>query len=256
MAEADKAETVTLSKKELDTMLAKVAKDAAQQVTTELLANAARNEGATPPNIDAFGGLFERMAMAIAEISDQGTSRKRVAPEVLAERAKAQERAFKLLVQARENYDRADADGNEAEMARWLPEYRVVATTYLSERIVQPWTRGASREMIPTEVFWRGMPNNALRPINKVAKDIFEAFKDMVGSAELAKAGPSFMTPGGATIKGEPRAATRRQVPDHLLADDLMLTNQRNPNAPHVNVLGTIASPARQNVVRRADQVA
>lgn len=249
MAEADKNEaaTVTLSRKDLDAMLAKAAseaaKGAAQAVTTELLANAAKADGAGAPNMEAFASMFDRMAMAIAEISDQGTARKRVAPEVLASRARAYEKMVLLINQAREQ-------GAE-------PEYRLVAKTYLSERFIEPFMPGPDKRPIPTEIVWKGAPNQAMRPINAVAKEIYAAFQESIGSQENLKGQdnrPFYMTPGGVVVKGDPRGS-KREIPQELLDDDLKLTNQKDPTAPFVHVLGTIAAPARQNVVKRADQL-
>ncbi len=64
------------------------------------------------------------------------------------------------------------------------------------------------------------------------------------------------MTPGGVVVKGDP-VRSRREIPEALLAadDDLRVATQNDPTAAFVQVLGTVAAPARQNVVRRADQV-
>lgn len=246
MAEADKSEMVTLTKAELNRMMAEAAKSAASEVATELLAKAAKDDGGgkAAPDMATFASMFDRMAMAIAEISDQGTARKRVAPEVLAARARAHERMIKLLNAARE-------DGDE-------PEYRLVAKTYLSERFIEPFMPGPDKRPIPTEIIWKGAPNQAMRPLNKVAKAIYAAFQESVGTQEKLNGvdnRPFAMTPGGVVVKGLP-AAARRDIPQDLLADDLIMPGGNiDPTASHVRVLGTVAAPARQNVVRRADQV-
>ncbi len=246
MAEAEKTETVTLTKAELNRLMAEAAKSAASEVATELLAKDAKNDETgvkAAPDMDAFASMFDRMAMAIAEISDQGTARKRVAPEVLAARARAHERMVKLLNAARENGDE--------------PEYRLVAKTYLSERFIEPFMPGPDKRPIPTEIIWKGAPNQAMRPLNAVASAIYAAFQESVGTQEGLKGmdnRPFYMTPGGVTVKGDP-LPQRRAIPDDLLDEGLRLTNQKDPSAPFVRVLGTVAAPARQNVVRRADQV-
>lgn len=258
MAEAEKNEPVTMTKGELQKMLAEVAKTAAQEVKTELMIGAAKEGAAGTPNMESFAAMFDRMAMAIAEISDQGTSRKRVAPEVLANRAKAHEKMVKLIAEARAKADRAHTDGNEEEVARWSPEYRLVSKTYLAEQLLEPFRPGPDRRPIPTEIIWKGAPNQAMRPINEVAKAIYAAFQDSVGSQEGLKGmdnRPFAMTPGGVVVKGLP-AAARREIPQDLLPTDLEMPGGRvDPTASHVRVLGTVAPPARQNVVRRAEQV-
>lgn len=243
MAEAEKNEPVTMTKGELSKLLAEAARGAVQEVKTELLANAAKG-GGEAPNMDAMASMFDRMALAIAEISDQGTARKRVAPEVLASRARAHEKMVKLINKARE-------DGEE-------PEYKLVSKTYLSERFIEPFMPGPDKRPIPTEIIWKGAPNQAMRPLNAVAKAIYAAFVESVGSQEKLNGvdnRPFAMTPGGVVVKGLP-AAARRDIPADLLESDLtMVGGTIDPTAAHVRVLGTVAAPARQNVVRRSDQV-
>ena len=215
--------------------------------------------------------MFDRMAMAIAEISDQGTARKRVAPEILANRAKAHEKMVRLIGDARHHCgeaekkaaaarrigDTLEAERQDAEVTKWSPEYRLVAKTYLAEQLIEPFRPGPDRRPIPTEIIWKGAPNQSMKPINEVAKAIHSAFQDSIGSQENLKGmdnRPFAMTPGGVVVKGLPSAA-RREIPQDLLGDEVRITSQNDPTASHVRVLGTVAAPARQNVVRRADQV-
>lgn len=244
MAEADK-EVVSLTKGELKAMIAEGAREAAKsavtEVTTELMAKAAKDGGASLPD---FGAMFERMAMAIAEISDQGTSRKRVAPEILAARASAQARCIKLI--------------NEARAAGLDPEYKVIAKTYLSERFVEPWQPGPNKQPIQTEIIWKGMPNKAMRPINDVAKAIYAAFDESIGTQEHINGLDNrqhYMTPGGVVVKGDPKVS-RREIPAEML-EDVKITNNSDPTAPFVQVLGTTRQGrARQNIAPHADHAA
>jgi hypothetical protein len=249
---ADKAsETVSLTRKELDHLLkhtaAEAARSAAQQVTTELLANAARTEGAAPPDMGQFAALFDRMAMAIAEISDQGTSRKRVAPEILAQRAAAHKRAVERIILARERDEK--------------PEYRLVGKVYLAERLIDPYMPGPDKRPIPTEIVWRGMPSEAMRPINEVAIEIYREFKLSVGSKEELKGQdnrPLWMTPGGVVVKGDGRAQ-RREItegipPDPFAGELDVKSDPKDPGAAYVRVLGSVHPASRQNVVPDKNQ--
>ena len=253
MAEAEKNEAVTLTKGELKKLMDETAANTARQVTAELLANMA-NRADSNPGDGQSKDLAQQIAMAIAELTDQGTNRKRVAPEILAARAKAYDRLIKQLSEARDKADAALDAGDKLEAARWLPEYRVVTKTFLTDRIVEPWRRGGNNDLVPTEIIWRGVPNNSLRPLNAIATKLFETFQAWVGTEGLLRAEPSFMTPGGVIIKGEAPAGSRLGIPDELRAPDLEITGDpTDPTASHIRVLGTIAEPARQNVARKRD---
>ena len=211
--------------------------------------------GASAFNEDATA-LFSKMALAIAEISDQGTSRKRVAPEILAQRARSHEQAVGLIIKAREKVIEARAKNDKAAEAKWLPEYRVISKIYFNERLIEPFRRLADKTVANNEIVWTGMPNEALRPINDVAKEIYEAFRASIGSTEkLATADnrPVWITAQGLVVKGDPpkrREGFTEQLPD--FKDDLSIAHDNNdPTAPFVNVLGTIASPARQNFAEK-----
>jgi hypothetical protein len=256
MAEAEKNEPVTMTKGELKKLLDETAKDAARLVSAELLAGMV-TKGSDNPGTGQIKDLADQIALSIAELSDQGTNRKRVAPEILASRAKAYEKLIKQLSEARDRADVALDAGDKVEAARWLPEYRVAAKTYLTDRIVEPWRRGANNELVPTEIIWRGIPNNSLRPINAIAIALFSTFQAWVGTEGLLRAEDSFMTPGGVVIKGEAPAGSRLAVSDEQRPSDLeIMADPSDPTATHIRVLGTIAEPARQNVARKREGAA
>lgn len=189
----------------------------------------------------ALLAFAQTMAAQIGEVADQGTNRKRVAPEILAQRARAAERCEALLQEAREQ--------------GLKPEYRVIATVYFVDRIIQPWRRLADKTVVPQEIVWTGPPNEALRPTNAVAEKIFEAYRESIGSTEKIKAirhanggivapdnRPHWITPGGLVVKGD--------GPAHFAVEprpELGFRDNNDPNAPEIHVLGTIAAPAKRN---------
>ena len=189
--------------------------------------------------------LFSKMALAIAEISDQGTQRKRVAPEILAQREAAWKRMVALIQDARANNLR--------------PEYRAVAKLYLNERLIEPFTQDPSTKLPVAVTFtWTGEPNDGMRPVNDIAKKIYAEFRASRGSVEsIAKedARPYWMTPAGLVVKGDPpprremQASTAPDFVDDLSVSDAeeSVPNQNDPNAPFIHVLGTVAAPAMQN---------
>ncbi len=250
MAEAEKNEPVTLTRGELKKMLDETAANAAREVSAQLLAGMVNRSD--NPDAGQLKGLAEQIALAIAEVSDQGTSRKRVAPEILMARSKAYEQLIALLHEARDKVDVARADADEAEEDRWLAKWRVVAKTYLGDQIVEPWRRVSEKELAPTEIVWRGIPNNALRPLNPIAERLFKIYHGWIGTDGLMKAEASFVTPGGVTLVGQAPAGSRLDISEDLRAGDLeVITDPSDPNATHIRVLGTIAEPARQNIASR-----
>ncbi len=180
-----------------------------------------------------------QMALAIAEISDQGTQRKRVAPEILAQRDKARERMIELLVDAR-------AKGLK-------PEYRVTSMIYLNERIVVPFRQEANKA-VPVEIIWPGEPNDAMRPLNDIARAIYREFQASRGSTDAPVDNRVLsLTPGGLVIKGELPNRVIARADEAPFTDQLSIKGEtdgadpHDPNADFVHVLGTAADPARQN---------
>ena len=223
---------------------AKAAADAIAQLTK------AGSLGAGALGDDATA-LFSKMALAIAEISDQGSNRKRVAPEILAQRERARAHCVELVMDAQEHVKTARAKGDKATETKYLPEYRLVAKVALNERLIEPFRRLPDKTVAANEIVWTGIPNEAMRPINEVAKKIFAAFKESIGSMErLATADnrPLVVTAAGLVVKGDPpkrREGFSESVPS--FKDELEVPDNNDPNAPFVRVLGTVADPARQN---------
>ncbi len=186
---------------------------------------------------DAATELFSKMALSIAEISDQGTQRKRVAPEILAARDAARRRAEARVILARENGEK--------------PEYKVIAKIYFNERFIEPFRLNDAKKPVPNEIIWTGMPNQALVPLNEVAKEIFAHYEASIASGgKLATTDNRsvWVTSSGLVVKGD--APARRFVADpQEFRDDLQVHSSPNdPTAPEVRVLGTVAAPARQNI--------
>lgn len=224
---------------------------AVPEVAARAVAELAKHGAPVGAGIDPDAtGLMEKLALAIAEISDQGTKRKRVAPEILAARARAAEKAEALILECRTMIKQADETGDRAMKAAWSPEYKVIAKIYFNERFIEPWRRDqATKQAVPNEIVWTGMPNEALRPINDIAKRIFALFKESIGSSDKIASidsRPVWLTARGLVVKGD--APARMQVAGNAgFADGLEVKLPNDPTAPEVHVLGTIAPPARQN---------
>jgi hypothetical protein len=191
--------------------------------------------------------LFRQMGLAIAEISDQGTNRKRVAPEVLAARAKAHQRMVDAILEAKRAHEQEGAE---------RPKYRAIGKMYLNERFIEPFVIDpATKRPKPVEFRWSGAPNELMRPLNAQAKEIFGHYLESLGSVVKEEAAtPVWVTAGGLVIEGEgPLSKSGRKGFTNNsfegFGDDLevMSPNASDPTKPWVNVLGTVAAPAKQN---------
>ena len=147
--------------------------------------------------------LFETMALSIAAISDQGTERVRVPPDVLVKRQAARELMFDLV-------DELQASGETAL-------YTLTNKVYLDEVLVEPIWVDRQRQQRATEIEWNGIPNGAMIPMNERAKVIFKAFTDSIGAtAEVVQFKPLRVTSGGLVIRGETgNSIVEGVLPDH-----------------------------------------
>ncbi len=228
---------------EFKAAIAEATKQALAMAREELLAEMKTAvASAAPAEEQGSMSLMRQMALAIAEISDQGTNRKRVAPEILAARATATARMGELVIRARESKD-------------VKPEYRLISKVYIGEQLVDPFRKeaGPGGKMVPQEIIWDGPPNEAMRPINDMAKAIYEQFLASIGGLQGASGvaqQPVWVTPRGVVIKGAgtTTAQVHGQTVDNSRADTFEVKTQNDPTAPFINVLGsTPAGRARQN---------
>jgi hypothetical protein len=189
----------------------------------------------------------ENLAMAFATLSEQGTGRKYVAPEILRTRAEARERMFDLIVKARKEKRAAT--------------YQVVAKTYLDNQMVEPLWVDSSHIAQPTEIDWPGVPNDAMKPMNDTAQEIHAAFLESVGSkakivlpagGEADAPDPSQdgygVTAKGLVVRGGAVPRQNREASPPVNEEGLAVLHKNQPGrSKEINVLGTIAAPARQN---------
>jgi len=199
---------------------------------------------------------FARMiAASTAEMADQGTYRKRLAPEVLEARAQATKRLYELL------------DKAQALTGKNRPLYRVRSKCYLGDRLIEPFQRGFKGEITPTHIYFMSQPSLGMEPVNDVAKEIYAAFQGtMLGGESMINgkptpdalaARPLWMTKNGAVL-ATPTATAREHgmviEPDPLdipstglgpnVGQQVEIVSVDDPRATKIPVLGTIAAPA------------
>jgi len=224
---------------------------------------AARAIAGTAPEANDMSQM-QALALAISELTTQGTGKVRVAPEVLMKREQARERMTKLIIAAR------------AE--KKVPTYQLRNKVLLNERLIEPMWSGSDHVARPTEIDFWGVPNDAMVPVNDVAKEIFTAFKDSVGSVHgvkgvengLPKEDDLGITRGGLVVRNTAiNSGIRKATPERpawegpmpAYEDEAPQTTGDPAHEPlrvhndtakgkfsPVNVLGTIQPPAQQTV--------
>lgn len=225
----------------------------AQKAIAEAVASAVAKQSGGAMLGEETRKLFSDMALAIADMSHQGSGRVRpVAPEVMGQRLEAAHKMHELIAEVGRHLKRAkDSDDSEL-MKKWMPRYQVVAKIFFNETFIEPYTKAPrpGDPPIPSIITWSGPPNDALVPLNDIAKKIKALFKESVGTAAKLEpiSGPNggqvapdkrqyWMTFEGRVVQGSP--PPRARVLD-ALSDDPDYKPQNDPTAPFVNILGTV----------------
>jgi hypothetical protein len=220
----------------------KAVADAVAKAIPDIVAHLSAIRGAPAGDDKAFA---EGLAMAIAALTDQGTGRKRVAPEIVEQRSKARTRMAELLI--------------AAKAENRIPSYRLTNKVYLDEVLVDPiYIDPASKSQKPTEIDWPGVPSEAMIPINDVAREIHAAFCLSIGSVakeHLIAEKPFAVTANGLVVKSGGLALRPASVlgmnpeAQQQATGEGLRIKGRGTGIPgehkEVRVLGTVAAPAR-----------
>jgi len=216
---------------EFKAALAQAVQDAVPAIVAQIAQ--ARGGGAEAPGDMSFA---QGLAMAIANLNDQGTGRKRVAPEVLEARLAARALMQDLLV--------------EAHAKGAVPSYTLRSKVYLGEVLVDPFWIASDHTQKPTVIDWPQVPNEAMIPHNEVARSIHEQFMLSIGSTtKVAAERPLKMTAGGLVVHGRPhpmRANQQQDTANSAADSGLNIHHRGKPGQfKETHVLGTVAPPAR-----------
>ena len=206
--------------------------------------------------------LLQQLAMSIAEISDQGTDRKREDPKVLAARESARIRMLDKIMDMREAAQQAAQeavadganDGGRAARLLHEPKYRLKAPCYINEQKLSPFKR-VNNKTVPQDIFYTGIPNDVMLPLNETARGIYAEYRAWVGQVS-EKDRPQdprgyYLTPAGLTVQGDAPAYLRPDPSLFEFSEDLDLGNPNDPNDPRATrprILGSIHAPAEQSL--------
>jgi hypothetical protein len=279
MAEQARTAAVTDSLEFKAAVAAEVAKANAASIASAVQAEVAKIIGSlkdqgsdVSPSDKRFA---ETLAMAFAQLNEQGNGRKYVDPKILRQRSEAREKMRQLIIAARKNHqaainaavDRLGRVLTEAELTKisadHVPSYTVVAKTLLDDQVVQPFWVDSAHIMQSTAIDWPGVPNDAMRPLNEVAREIYGAFVESTGSRAESKNGvvpdvaldDQFGVIGnGLVVRNGAIPAYNRKSNEGRTMSEVggqgLSLHHKNQSGRAVlkNVLGTIAEPAMQNI--------
>lgn len=213
--------------------------------------------------------IFSQLSLNMAAVADQGQRVVRVSPEEQLKRDAAKERMGALLLEAFENHRDAEFRGDAAAAEAWMPYYEFIVPTHIQDQLIQPF-EDVDGVAVQTERGWQGPPGPSMRPVNDIAKRIFEEYTIWIGgipdTINGQAAQPQWVMLGktnGLTAKTTAGArfrdgATRRQIGG--VSDTGQIASPesgpafalRRRAAAHEpktrNVLGTVVPPARDMV--------
>ena len=184
--------------------------------------------------------------MAIAGLTDQGSGRKRLSPDVV----KARENAFERMM------DRID----EAHKAQKAPLYRLTGFVILDSgdpkighiRIPPVWIEPQTHIHKPQEVGWPGIPNSMMVPINETAEGIYAEYLKWIGEDAAHTPRVDRVTHGGVVVmqqnSGPAPGPARTPTGEALGGVQIMRDGRLGAPSRQLNVLGTVAEPAREQV--------
>ncbi len=204
---------------------------ALESKTAEIIERLAEQRGSAAGGDASFARVLAAEITALVDRDRRGPAR--VPAKEMERRHVAREKMESLLSQAY-------TQGLE-------PEYEVHRTCYFDEQLIDPTWVDSQHVLRRTRISWGMVPNEALVPVNDVARDIFEAFVASIGGATAPINRPDFgrkslkvhhrdgLDDGPVVGKGQPTGALK------------ILGRDNGPGEIRLtNVLGTVAAPARQ----------
>ncbi len=178
--------------------------------------------------------LVEALALAIGEMNDQGrpNARRTVAPAVLAARNAARDAMVTAILRAR-------AMGH-------VPEYALTASVYLSETWIKATWIASDHVERARRIKWPGVPNQAMRPMDAIAHEIYGHFCDSIGASASPQAKDP-LTQGFKILNTDGQPPETGQGQGATGPDAVQIGGRAPQDAliQPIHILGTVAEPAR-----------
>lgn len=218
--------------------VAKATSEAVARATSEIMAKLQSAQtlvgtaSTSPAQIADDTSFVRKLALEIVGASDQGNRHnKRISPEETLKREAAQARMLELVTRFR------------AEDV--TPTYELKAPTYLEERLVPPTWTDRNHVQRKTQIGWPGIPNEAMTPLNDAAQAIFTAYRSWIGGPAPSV---THLSGKGGSLKvlHEPDGGNVPHVGKPRGGDLAILGRDMPDDVKEINVLGTVARPARQ----------
>jgi hypothetical protein len=157
--------------------------------TAQYLAARVAHTDAANGAVDSLKPLLTQLTLTMTDVADQGTGRIRVAPEVLAERRKADGLMRQRIADTYAEVRRLMEAGHDDRAEALVPRYRLVGKIFAAlndegggGEIIEPYRRGGDNRVYPTELGSFEVPSLAMVPINDTASAIFALFKESIGN--------------------------------------------------------------------------
>jgi hypothetical protein len=229
-------------------------------VAKAAMALAAQNTG----GVDEM--VLARLATAIAGVTDRDTGRKHFPPELIESQKRANRAMTHLIGDMRARIKSLRAEGRIAEANAERPYYRILNEVVLHERKISPYRRNGDNKVVEQCVYWDGVPNEYMLPLNEPAIGIFKAFKASIAAPDGAHKDDPQIAPkevwmsGTVCVVGDAAPVSARigrsdgrdmanpALDASRFLDELDVQVAIDPGASHVHILGTNHAPAIQNV--------
>ncbi len=175
------------------------------------------------------------LAAQIADLADQnGRGPKRVPAEEMEKRREARERLEALMV---------DVYAQNLE-----PEYEVTAACYLDEQLIDATWTDERHILRRTTIVWMGIPNEAMRPVNEIARRVHDEFLTSIGGETAPINRPDLGRKSLRVLHRDGALDGGPSVGDGQPKGMMRITGREGVSGQitMTNVLGTVAPPARQ----------
>lgn len=216
-----------------DSIPASMVKDIVENAVLSIMS--VQNMGsADQPSLNS---VMEKLALSIASLTAQNSGKTYIAPEDLAKRADAHRHLNDLLDEARAKND--------------VPEYELTDIVVFEDTLIMPVYVDAHRIQRPQRIGWWAAPNQAMRPVNEIARKIFDQFLLSIGLTAAPPAEKKTISMNGLRllngeqVKRDPTGFGAEMTDRPPVHTNLVLHGKNaGTSLEEHRILGTLAPPA------------